>query len=240
MHTNAVRRPMTNSRVSWAARDAAARFSSTARRCATTRLGDSVDAPRWRSTAAWLRSADRGRLPYPVLYCLHGYTGDVGALIATRRVGNQRRPVDRPRCSRRTACRPQSWRSSTGLRAWAARSTVDSIHNGDYATYNYRARRLGLASTRTTARSRPRAAVAVRQVVRRFSGRCTYAWRTRGTFAAFGVVHRGIRTFRYAQCRSSRLSADARRIRLDCRVRRGVRAAAEAAATFLHPIEQLG
>jgi len=78
-----------------------------------------------------------GSRRYPVLYCLHGFTGDTGALIATRPwetnvvqwadrlIGDGRMP-------------PAIVAIVDGFTRLGGSQYVDSVHNGDYATYTVR------------------------------------------------------------------------------------------------------
>jgi enterochelin esterase family protein len=78
-----------------------------------------------------------GSRRYPVLYCLHGYTGDAGALIATRPwETNVVQWADRLIVEERM--RPAIVAIVDGFTRLGGSQYVDSIHNGDYATYTVR------------------------------------------------------------------------------------------------------
>ncbi len=71
---------------------------------------------------------------YPVLYCLHGYTGDVGALIGTRPwETNVVQWIDR--LVQRGAMAPAILAVVDGNTRLGGSQYLDSIHNGAYATY---------------------------------------------------------------------------------------------------------
>jgi hypothetical protein len=78
-----------------------------------------------------------GSQRYPVLYCLHGYTGDVGALVSTRPwETNVVQWMDRLVTDGRVA--PAILAVVDGYTRLGGSQYVDSIHNGDYATYTVR------------------------------------------------------------------------------------------------------
>jgi enterochelin esterase family protein len=78
-----------------------------------------------------------GSRRYPVLYCLHGYTGDVGALIATRAwETNVVQWIDRLLTAHRMP--PAILAIVDGFSRLGGSQYVDSVHNGDYATYTVR------------------------------------------------------------------------------------------------------
>jgi enterochelin esterase family protein len=71
---------------------------------------------------------------YPVLYCLHGYTGDLGALIAVRPwETNVVQWIDR--LIARGAMPPAILVIVDGNTRLGGSQYLDSIHNGAYATY---------------------------------------------------------------------------------------------------------
>jgi hypothetical protein len=75
-----------------------------------------------------------GSQRYPVLYCLHGYTGDVGALVATRPwETNVVQWMDR--LVQRAAMPPAILAVIDGNTRLGGSQYLDSIHNGAYATY---------------------------------------------------------------------------------------------------------
>jgi enterochelin esterase family protein len=79
----------------------------------------------------------QGSRRYPVLYCLHGYTGDVGALIATRAwETNVVQWIDGLLAADRMP--PAILAIVDGFTRLGGSQYVDSIHNGDYATYTVR------------------------------------------------------------------------------------------------------
>jgi enterochelin esterase family protein len=137
----------------------------------------------------------QGSRRYPVLYCLHGYTGDVGALIATRAwetnvvqwmdrlVGTDRMPA-------------AILAIVDGFTRLGGSQYVDSIHNGDYATYTVRDV-IGFVE----AHYRTIAAEGGRAVFGKSSGgfgALHLCLAHPGTFAAF-ASHSGDTYFRYAQ-----------------------------------------
>lgn len=78
-----------------------------------------------------------GSRRYPVLYCLHGYTGDVAALIAGRAwETNVVQWMDRLVAGDRMP--PAILAIVDGFSRLGGSQYVDSIHNGDYATYTVR------------------------------------------------------------------------------------------------------
>ena len=135
-----------------------------------------------------------GSRRYPVLYCLHGFTGDAGALIGTklwetnvvqwhdRLVTEQRMP-------------PVILAIVDGVTRLGGSQYVDSIHNGGYATYTVRDVVGHVdASYRTIAREGGRA------VFGKSSGgfgALHLSLAHPGTFAAF-ASHSGDAYFRYA------------------------------------------
>jgi enterochelin esterase family protein len=135
----------------------------------------------------------QGSRRYPVLYCLHGYTGDVGALIATRAWETNvvqwiDRLVDRMPAAILVIV--------DGFTRLGGSQYVDSIHNGDYATYTVRDV-IGFVD----AHYRTIAAEGGRAVFGKSSGgfgALHLCLAHPGTFAAF-ASHSGDTYFRYAQ-----------------------------------------
>ncbi|MBV8579012.1 MAG: esterase [Candidatus Eremiobacteraeota bacterium] len=75
-----------------------------------------------------------GSRRYPVLYCLHGFTGDAGALIATRPwETNVVQWIDRLIVSEKMP--PAILVVVDGFTRLGGSQYLDSIHNGPYATY---------------------------------------------------------------------------------------------------------
>jgi S-formylglutathione hydrolase FrmB len=75
-----------------------------------------------------------GSKRYPVLYCLHGYTGDVGALVGTRPwETNVVQWIDR--LIQRGAMPPAILAIVDGNTRLGGSQYLDSVHNGAYATY---------------------------------------------------------------------------------------------------------
>ncbi|GAC1413319.1 MAG: alpha/beta hydrolase-fold protein [Candidatus Velthaea sp.] len=75
-----------------------------------------------------------GSLRFPVLYALHGYTGDVGALIATRAwETNVVQWIDRLICEQRME--PAILVIVDGNTRLGGSQYLDSVHNGAYAQY---------------------------------------------------------------------------------------------------------
>jgi enterochelin esterase family protein len=135
-----------------------------------------------------------GSARYPVLYCLHGYTGDVGALVSTRPwETNVVQWIDRLVAGARMP--PAILAIVDGNTRLGGSQYVDSVHNGDYATYTVRDV-IGHvdANYRTIAREGGRA------VFGKSSGgfgSLHLALAHPGTFAAF-ASHSGDTYFRYA------------------------------------------
>jgi S-formylglutathione hydrolase FrmB len=78
-----------------------------------------------------------GSRRYPVLYCLHGFTGDAGALIGTRIwETNVVQWIDRLVAQSRMP--PALLVVVDGVTRLGGSQYVDSVHNGDYATYTVR------------------------------------------------------------------------------------------------------
>jgi hypothetical protein len=171
----------------------------------TLRL-DTVDSPALRGNALGDPSTrplaiytppgydPEGSRRYPVLYCLHGYTGDVGALVATRAwETNVVQWIDRLVGADRMP--PAIMAIVDGFTRLGGSQYVDSVHNGDYATYTVRDV-IGHvdANYRTIAREGGRA------VFGKSSGgfgSLHLCFEHPGTFAAF-ASHSGDTYFRYA------------------------------------------
>jgi enterochelin esterase family protein len=78
-----------------------------------------------------------GSRRYPVLYCLHGYTGNVAALVGGRAwETNVAQWVDRLIVAEHMP--PAILAIVDGYTRLGGSQYVDSIHNGDYATYTVR------------------------------------------------------------------------------------------------------
>jgi hypothetical protein len=135
-----------------------------------------------------------GSKRYPVLYCLHGYTGDTGALVATRPwETNVVQWIDR--LIGRAAMPAAILAIVDGNTRLGGSQYLDSIHNGAYATYVVRDAVDHVdANFRTVAREGGRA------VFGKSSGGFGALHLTLahpGTFAAF-ASHSGDTYFRYA------------------------------------------
>jgi S-formylglutathione hydrolase FrmB len=134
---------------------------------------------------------------YPALYCLHGYTGDVAALVASRAwETNVVQWADRLVAEQRLP--PAIVVIVDGFTRLGGSQYVDSIHNGDYATYTVRDV-IGHvdANYRTLAREGGRA------VFGKSSGgfgSLHLCFEHPGTFAAF-ASHSGDSYFRYSNVR---------------------------------------
>lgn len=135
-----------------------------------------------------------GSRRYPVLYLLHGYTGDVAALLSARPwETNAFQWIDRLIRERRMP--PCLLVAVDGFTRLGGSQYVDSVHNGNYATYTVRDA-IGHVdrSYRTVAREGGRA------VLGKSSGgfgSMHLAMEHPGTFAAF-ASHSGDSYFRYA------------------------------------------
>ena len=139
-----------------------------------------------------------GSRAYPVLYCLHGYTGNVAGLLSTRPwETNVVQWMDRLVAERRMP--PTLLVLVDGFTRLGGSQYVNSIHNGDYATYVIRdviGHVDGLY--RTVAREGGRA------VLGKSSGgfgALYLSMQYPGTFAAF-ASHSGDSYFPYAQTRA--------------------------------------
>jgi len=138
-----------------------------------------------------------GSRRYPVLYCLHGYTGDAAALIAARPwETNVVQWMDRLISEQRMP--PALLVVVDGFTRLGGSQYVNSIHNGDYATYVVRDV-IGHVDKayRTVAREEGRA------VLGKSSGgfgSLFLSMQYPGTFSAF-ASHSGDSYFQYAQPR---------------------------------------
>jgi enterochelin esterase family protein len=139
-----------------------------------------------------------GSTRYPVLYCLHGYTGDAAALVGARPwETNVVQWIDRLITTR--AMEPAILAIVDGFTRLGGSQYVDSIHNGAYATYVVRDVIAHMdANYRTVAHQGGRA------VFGKSSGgfgslHLTMAYP--GRFAAF-ASHSGDTYFRYADPRA--------------------------------------
>jgi enterochelin esterase family protein len=135
-----------------------------------------------------------GSKRYPVLYVLHGYTGDVAALLSARRwETNVFQWVDR--CVVAGQMAPAILVAVDGFTRLGGSQYVDSIHNGNYATYTVRDVVAHVDATyRTIAREGGRA------VLGKSSGgfgSMHLVLEHPGIFAAF-ASHSGDSYFRYA------------------------------------------
>ena len=110
--------------------------SSPATRCEGNRLGD----PAQRPLAIYLppQYDALGSRRYPVLYVLHGYTGRRRGAARIAALGNQRRSVGRPADRAGPHAARNRWPLVDGFTRLGGSQYVDSIHNGDYATYTVR------------------------------------------------------------------------------------------------------
>ncbi len=139
----------------------------------------------------------QGSRRYPVLYCLHGYTGDAAALVASRPwETNILQWMDRLITERRM--QPAILVLVDGFTRLGGSQYVNSIHNGDYATYVIRDV-IGHVegAYRTVAREEGRA------VLGKSSGgfgSLYLCMQYPGTFCAF-ASHSGDSYFQYAQPR---------------------------------------
>ncbi|MFN2459663.1 MAG: alpha/beta hydrolase [Candidatus Velthaea sp.] len=135
-----------------------------------------------------------GSRRYPVLYCLHGYTGDVGALVATRPwETNVVQWMDRLIAQERMP--PALLALVDGNTRLGGSQYLDSVHNGKYAQYVVRD-----IIDDVDARYRTVPAEGARAVFGKSSGGFGALHLTLahpGTFAAF-ASHSGDAYFRYA------------------------------------------
>lgn len=139
----------------------------------------------------------QGSARYPVLYCLHGYTGNVAALIAARPwEPNVVQRMDRLIAEQRMP--PAMLALVDGFTRLGGSQYVNSIHNGDYATYVVRD-----VIGHVDRAYRTVAAEAGRAVLGKSSGgfgALYLCMQYPGTFAAF-ASHSGDSYFPYAQPR---------------------------------------
>ncbi len=118
-----------------------------------------------------------GSARYPVLYCLHGYTGDVAALVSTRPwETNVVQWIDRLVVEDRMP--PAILTVVDGFTRLGGSQYLDSVHNGDYATYVLRDVVGHVDAHYRT--SRARAAARSWANRRAASARSISAWRIRG------------------------------------------------------------
>jgi enterochelin esterase family protein len=138
-----------------------------------------------------------GSRRYPVLYVLHGYTGDVAALVAGRAwETNVVQWIDRLVVD--GAMPPAILAVVDGNTRLGGSQYVDSVHNGDYATYTLRD-----AVGSVDARYRTVAREGGRAVLGKSSGgfgAMHLCLAYPGTFAAF-ASHSGDSYFRYGNVR---------------------------------------
>lgn len=155
-------------------------------------LGDPAERPVIVYTPPQYDAEGSGR--YPVLYCLHGYTGDAAALVSARPwETNVVQWMDRLVTEKRMP--PAILVVVDGFTRLGGSQYVNSIHNGDYATYVIRDV-IGHVdgAYRTVAREEGRA------VLGKSSGgfgALYLSMQYPGTFAAF-ASHSGDSYFRYA------------------------------------------
>lgn len=139
-----------------------------------------------------------GSQRYPVLYCLHGYTGDVAALVAARPwETNVIQWMDRLVVSGQM--KPALLVLVDGFTRLGGSQYIDSIHNGAYATYTVRD-----VVGHLDANYRTIPAEGGRAVLGKSSGgfgSIHLALTFPGTFAAF-ASHSGDSYFRYSQVMS--------------------------------------
>ena len=101
--------------------------------------GNPLGDPATRTVAVYLPPGydPEGGARYPALYVLHGYTGNVGALLSTRPwETNVVQWADRLIAGKRM--RPSLVVLVDGFTRLGGSQYVDSIHNGNYATYAVR------------------------------------------------------------------------------------------------------
>jgi len=98
--------------------------------------GNALGDPSQRPLAVYLppQYDSQGSRRYPVLYCLHGYTGDVAGLLATRPWElNVVQRMDRLIAAGQMPAAVLA--IVDGFTRLGGSQYVDSIHNGNYATY---------------------------------------------------------------------------------------------------------
>jgi enterochelin esterase family protein len=101
--------------------------------------GNPLGDPSERPVVAYLPPGydAQGSRRYPVLYCLHGYTGDAAALVGSRPwETNVVQWIDRLVSAKRMP--PVILVIVDGFTRLGGSQYVNSIHNGDYATYTVR------------------------------------------------------------------------------------------------------
>jgi hypothetical protein len=101
--------------------------------------GNALGDPSERPVVAYLPPGydPQGSRQYPVLYCLHGYTGDAAALVSARPwETNVVQWIDRLVSGKRMP--PAILIIVDGFTRLGGSQYVNSIHNGDYATYTVR------------------------------------------------------------------------------------------------------
>ena len=101
--------------------------------------GNPLGDPSVRPVAAYLPPGydPQGSQRYPVLYCLHGYTGDAAALLSARPwEANAVQWIDRLVSAKKMP--PAILVIVDGFTRLGGSQYVDSIHNGAYATYTVR------------------------------------------------------------------------------------------------------
>lgn len=158
--------------------------------------GNPLGDPDTRPVAVYLPPGydAEGSRRYPVLYVLHGYTGDVAALISSRRwETNVLQWADRLIHEGRLP--PVLLALVDGFTRLGGSQYVDSIHNGEYATYTVRD-----VTGHLDAHYRTVAAEGGRAVLGKSSGgfgAMHLVLERPGTFAAF-ASHSGDSYFRYA------------------------------------------
>ncbi len=162
--------------------------------------GNALGDPAERPVAVYLPPAydPDGSRRYPVLYCLHGYSGDVAGMLSARAwETNVVQWMDRLVTGRRMP--PAILALVDGFTRLGGSQYVNSIHNGDYATYVIRDV-VGHVdgAYRTVASEQGRA------VLGKSSGgfgALYLSMQYPGTFAAF-ASHSGDSYFLYAQTRA--------------------------------------
>ena len=98
--------------------------------------GNALGDPAERPVAVYLppHYDPQGSRRYPVLYCLHGYTGDVAALVSARPwEHNVVQRMDRLIAQQQMA--PAILVLVDGFTRLGGSQYVNSVHNGDYETY---------------------------------------------------------------------------------------------------------
>lgn len=158
--------------------------------------GNALGDPARRPVAVYLppQYDELGSRRFPVLYVLHGYTGNAAALLASRPwETNVFEWIDRLIAQERMA--PALLAVVDGFTRLGGSQYVDSVHNGDYATYTVRD-----VVGHVDSRYRTIAAEGGRAVLGKSSGgfgSMHLAMEHPGVFAAF-ASHSGDSYFRYA------------------------------------------